>query len=193
MLKEKIIKLCNDFNIKLSEDQISLIVKEYENIDKDENPGNMEILARIKIMLEEKIPFNNRLNGLLDFSIGKTSLNYHISYPELNKIIGKLTSELKNEKLIYDTFYSYLKNNFIEALVKSVSIIIENPNLNKIAVNDTFIKDNMPLFDELGFIIKILSDEELNMLFPYKTSEEKESLRYYAYILRDKYLNIFGN
>lgn len=193
MLKEKIIKLCNDFNIKLSEDQISLIVKEYENIDKDVNPGNMEILARIKIMLEEKIPFNNRLNGLLDFSIGKTSLNYHISYPELNKIIGKLTSELKNEKLIYDTFYSYLKNNFIEALVKSVSIIIENPNLNKIAVNDTFIKDNMPLFDELGFIIKILSDEELNMLFPYKTSEEKESLRYYAYILRDKYLNIFGN
>lgn len=193
MLKEKIIKLCSDFNIKLSEDQISLIVKEYENIDKDVNPGNMEILARIKIMLEEKIPFNNRLNGLLDFSIGKTSLNYHISYPELNKIIGKLTSELKNEKLIYDTFYSYLKNNFIEALVKSVSIIIENPNLNKIAVNDTFIKDNMPLFDELGFIIKILSDEELNMLFPYKTSEEKESLRYYAYILRDKYLNIFGN
>lgn len=193
MLKEKIIKLCNDFNIKLSEDQISLIVKEYENIDKDVNPGNMEILARIKIMLEEKIPFNNRLNGLLDFSIGKTSLNYHISYPELNKIIGKLTSELKNEKLIYDTFYSYLKNNFIEALVKSVSIIMENPNLNKIAVNDTFIKDNMPLFDELGFIIKILSDEELNMLFPYKTSEEKESLRYYAYILRDKYLSIFGN
>ncbi len=193
MLKEKIIKLCSDFNIKLSEDQISLIVKEYENIDKDVNPGNMEILARIKIMLEEKIPFNNRLNGLLDFSIGKTSLNYHISYPELNKIIGKLTSELKNEKLIYDTFYSYLKNNFIEALVKSVSIIIENPNLNKIAVNDTFIKDNMPLFDELGFIIKILSDEELNMLFPYKTSEEKESLRYYAYILRDKYLSIFGN
>ena len=174
-------------------DNISLIVKEYENIDKDVNPGHMEILARIKIMLEEKIPFNNRLNGLLDFSIGKTSLNYHISYPELNKIIGKLTSELKNEKLIYDTIYSYLKNNFIEALVKSVSIIIENPNLNKIAVNDTFIKDNMPLFDELGFIIKILSDEELNMLFPYKTSEEKESLRYYAYILRDKYLSIFGN
>lgn len=192
MNKDKIVQLCENLNIKITEEQVNSILKEYENSYKPQSVIQMEILEKLKSLLSPNSISNNRLNELIEFQVGKTSLNFLISRDILDYKIRKISNELKNKKLIYETFYSYLKNTFINALVKSVPLVVENENVNKIAINDTFIKDNMPLFDELGFIIKVLTDDELDMLFPLKTTQEKEVLRYYAYITKDKFLGIFG-
>lgn len=192
MKKEKLIQLCESLNIKITDEQIDSILREYENSYKEQSVIQMEILEKLKKLLTPGSDSNNRLNELIEFQIGKTSLNFLINREVLDYKVRKISEELKNDKLIFETFYSYLKNNFIDALVKSVPLVVENENINKIAVNDTFIKDNMQLFDELGFIIKVLSNDELDMLFPQKTSDEKEVLRYYTYITKDKFLSIFG-
>lgn len=193
MIRETIMKLCRDYNLPLNENQINALAKEYENNDKDISLVQVEILAKIKRLINGRVFTGNKLNELLGYTIGKTSLNLYIDSSVLNSVIQKIANDFKDNKIAYETYYSYIKNNFVDSLVKSLPLILEYNNLNKIAVNDTFIKDNMKLFDELGFIIKVLTDAELQMLFPEKSNLEREKLRYYAYILRDKYLSIYAN
>lgn len=125
----------------------------------------------------------NILNDLIYYNIGKTSLNYYLNQNIVNKI--------KNNSN-YEQNYNYIKTCFVDALEKSINIVVENENINKISVNDTLIENYMSLFDELGFVIKVLSEEELSFLFPNKESKEKDKLKYYAYLTKNNYLGIFN-
>ncbi|MBQ3142435.1 MAG: hypothetical protein IJB82_02900 [Bacilli bacterium] len=192
MNKERILNIINYYNLKLSDEDVNRIIEEFKDVNVEENTLNQMILSRIKKIMDEPITAI-KLNDFIEYTIGKTSLNFYLNKNTLTFLINKISREFKDEKIAYETYYNYLKNFFIEALVLAVSVVVSNENINKVSVNDTFIQNHMNLFDELGFIIKVLEDDELEMLFPEKTIEERNKLKYYAYIPKEKYLGIYAN
>lgn len=134
----------------------------------------------------------HKINELIGYTIGKTSLNMYIDTNSLESIINKISIEYSNPNDAFKIYSEYVKKTFIDSLKFGLQFFFQMENLNKVAFNDTFIKDNYDLFEELGFTIKILSDDELQNLFPSKSSDQKEELRYYAFIPKEKYFSIYG-
>lgn len=182
MKKERLKQILEGLNIKVLDSDLEKYILEYTDSLKSESEIVLEIIEKIKSKNKTDLDI---INNLISFNIGKTSLNYFLNPNIIRNIL--------NNKKEYQQNYNYLKENFLDALNKSINIVVENEQINKISVNDTIIRDYIKLFDELGFIVKILEDDELAYLFPEKTIEERNRFKYYAYYPRNNYLGIFGS
>lgn len=182
MKRERLKQILEGLNIFVNENELDKYVLEYNDSLKSEPEIVMEIIEKIKNKNKSDL---DKLNDLISYNIGKTSLNYYLNPNIIRNIF--------NNKKEYTQNYNYLKKSFLDALTKSLNMVVENEQINKISVNDTIIREYINLFDELGFIVKVLEDDELAYLFPEKTLEERNRFKYYAYYPKNNYLGIFGS
>lgn len=179
----------------ITEEMIREVKKEYKGKKLNEEELKDELQDRINEYIKKKKKSDKKefipLTDFFSYHLSEKELHYHLIPTELKSYIKEFLKLADNDKVKgYEMYQDFFKEKVKEALLASIPILENNPNIERVSGTSTkMVKFHEDTLKRIGFGIGINSDKQLALIFPDKTIPQREQFRYYVYMSREDVLN----